>query len=106
LLLARHMSHEHLVAGLAVALRAGALTADAVALEARKIADGDLPDQPMPSPPPEPAAAGPTRATVTFLADWRLSHLPPDTRPLPSVAAHDQLLRRRGGSAPSTGEAT
>lgn len=106
LLLARHMSHEHLVAGLAVALRAGALTADAVALEARKIADGDLPDQPMPSPPPEPAAAGPTRATVTFLADWRLSHLPPDTRPLPSVAAYDQLLRRRGGSAPSKGEAT
>jgi hypothetical protein len=75
LLLARHMSHEHLVARLAVALRAGALTADAVALEARKIADGDLPDQPMPSPPPEPAEAGPTRATVTFLADWRLSHL-------------------------------
>jgi hypothetical protein len=36
LLLARHMNHEHLVAGLAVALRAGALTADAVALEARR----------------------------------------------------------------------
>ncbi|UUU37424.1 hypothetical protein JIX56_00505 [Streptomyces sp. CA-210063] len=32
LLMARHMSHEHLVAGLAAALRAGALTADAVAL--------------------------------------------------------------------------
>jgi hypothetical protein len=106
LLLARHMSHEHLVAGLAVALRAGALTADAVALEARKIADGDVPDQPMPSPPPEPGAVGPARATVTFLADWRLSHLPPDTGPLPSVAAYDQLLRRRGGSAPSEGEAT
>ncbi|MFG3133642.1 hypothetical protein ACGFZU_38845 [Streptomyces tendae] len=36
LLLARHIPHEHLVAGLATALRAGALTADAVALEARK----------------------------------------------------------------------
>ena len=38
------MDGEHVVAGLAAALRAGALTADAVALEARKIADTD--DQP------------------------------------------------------------
>jgi hypothetical protein len=38
LLMARHIPHEHLVAGLATALRAGALTADAVALEARKAA--------------------------------------------------------------------
>ena len=37
------MPHEHLVAGLAAALRAGALTADAVALEARKAADADTP---------------------------------------------------------------
>ena len=34
-----HMDGEHVVAGLAAALRAGALTADAVALEARKAAD-------------------------------------------------------------------
>ena len=39
LLLHRHMDGEHVVAGLAAALRAGALTADAVALEARKAAD-------------------------------------------------------------------
>lgn len=44
LLLGRHMNHEHLVAGLAVALRAGALTADAVALEARKAAEADRPE--------------------------------------------------------------
>src|SRR5690606_34989230 len=37
LLLHRHLPHEQVVAGLAAALRAGALTADAVALEARKI---------------------------------------------------------------------
>ncbi|MEU5344348.1 hypothetical protein AB0H18_26505 [Streptomyces sp. NPDC020766] len=36
LLLGRHLTHEHLVTGLATALRAGALTADAVALESRK----------------------------------------------------------------------
>ena len=43
LLLHRHLPHEHVVAGLAAALRAGALTADAVALEARKAADGRRP---------------------------------------------------------------
>jgi hypothetical protein len=37
-LLHRQMDSEHVVAGLAAALRAGALTADAVALEARKAA--------------------------------------------------------------------
>ncbi|MER7179445.1 hypothetical protein ABT404_08160 [Streptomyces hyaluromycini] len=36
LLLGRHLPHEHLVTGLAAALKTGALTADAVALEARK----------------------------------------------------------------------
>lgn len=41
LLLGRHVPHEHLVAGLATALRAGALTADAVALEACKAAQAE-----------------------------------------------------------------
>ncbi|MEW2275625.1 hypothetical protein GA0115256_14418 [Streptomyces sp. DconLS] len=41
LLLNRHLAHEHVVAGLATALRAGALTADAVALEARKAAQAE-----------------------------------------------------------------
>ncbi|RDI65719.1 transposase [Nocardia pseudobrasiliensis] len=85
LLLHRHMPHDHVVAGLAAALKAGALTSDAVALEARKIADVtpaaetvvelDEPD-PMPS-----------------LTERRLAQLPPDRRPLPSVAVYDQLLR-------------
>ncbi|MFI5877684.1 IS21 family transposase [Streptomyces sp. NPDC051445] len=92
LLLARHVSHEHLVAGLAAALRAGALTADAVALEARKIAQAE--DEPAGNPSPDGAAG----ATVTFLHEWRLAHLPPDTRPLPSVTHYDQLLRRRRAS--------
>jgi hypothetical protein len=39
LMLYRHLPHEHVVAGLATALRAGALTADAVALEAHKYED-------------------------------------------------------------------
>src|SRR3546814_1938780 len=36
LMLHRHLRHDQVVAGLAAALNAGALTADAVALEARK----------------------------------------------------------------------
>ncbi|GAA4339552.1 hypothetical protein GCM10023086_74630 [Streptomyces venetus] len=100
LLLARHMDHEQVVAGLAAAYRAGALTADAVALEARKLAESDgdplLPARPGTKQVTEDE--GPT-ASVTFLADWKLSHLPPDTRPLPSVAHYDQLLQRPGRTA-------
>jgi transposase len=86
LLLHRHTAHEHVVAGLAAALQAGALTADAVALEARKAADTDdrCGQQPAPATP---------HAAVASLTARRLAHLPPDTRPLPSVAAYDQLLR-------------
>jgi hypothetical protein len=76
------------VTGLATAIRAGALTADAVALEARKAAEADEADA-----PPIPARS--ERETVTFLTERRLAHLPPDTRPPPSVAAYDQLLQAR-----------
>lgn len=88
-MLGRHIAHEHLVAGLAAALRVGALTADAVALEARKAAQSDH------EPGPPARSPDPVAATVTFLTEWRLSHLPPDTRPLPSVAHYDQLLKHR-----------
>ncbi|MGW5136176.1 Mu transposase domain-containing protein [Streptomyces sp. NPDC004135] len=71
LLLGRHMDHEQVVAGLAAAYRAGALTADAVALEARQLAESDgdtaLPARPDAEPAPT-ADEGPT-ASVTFLAD-------------------------------------
>ncbi|MEW2122043.1 hypothetical protein AB0945_44470 [Streptomyces sp. NPDC005474] len=87
LLLGRHLHHEYLVTGLAAALRAGALTADAVALEARKSAEADE--------APAAAAPEPDRSRVTFLTERRLAHLPPDDRPLPSVAVYDQLLRPR-----------
>ncbi|MEU0194696.1 hypothetical protein ABZ250_33380 [Streptomyces afghaniensis] len=98
--LARHMDHEQVVAGLAAAHRAGALTADAVALEARKLAESNGEPTPLARTGAEQATEdeGPT-ASVTFLADWRLSHLPPDTRPLPSVAHYDQLLQLPGRTA-------
>jgi transposase len=89
LLLHRHMPHEHVVAGLATAVRAGALTADAVALEARKFAESD----------DHRPADGPTMrhpaGNVVSLTERRLAQLPPDRRPLPTVSAYDQLLRHR-----------
>jgi transposase len=89
LLLHRHMPHEHVVAGLATAVRAGALTADAVALEARKFAESD----------DHRPADGPTMrhpaGNVVSLTERRLAQLPPDRRPLPTVTAYDQLLRHR-----------
>jgi len=96
LLLHRHMDGEHVVAGLAAALRAGALTADAVALEARKAAD-EADGQPA----REDAARVPAPAVASLTAR-RLEKLPPDTRPLPSVAAYDQLLRRHRTSQEGT----
>jgi hypothetical protein len=89
LLLHRHMPHEHVVAGLATAVRAGALTADAVALEARKFAEND--DYRPPEGPTMRRPAG----NVVSLTERRLAQLPPDRRPLPTVTAYDQLLRHR-----------
>ncbi|MDH6579382.1 hypothetical protein P3T29_005068 [Kitasatospora sp. MAP5-34] len=104
LLLGRHLPHEHIVAGLATALRAGALTADAVALEARKAAQTE--DEPAVDVPAPRPGAGSGSGTVTFLHEWKLNHLPPDTRPLPSVTHYDQLLRHRraGGGDLREGE--
>ncbi|MCA0252609.1 MAG: IS21 family transposase [Actinobacteria bacterium] len=88
LLLHRHLPHHQVVAGIAAALTAGALTADAVALEARKSTDGN----------PATAAASTnvdTTQPVASLTVRRLGHLPADSRPPPSVAAYDTLLRRR-----------
>jgi transposase len=91
LLLHRHMAHEHVVAGIAAACSVGALTADAVALEARKAAETDQGD----TTPGElgGAAAAMVVPAVSSLTARRLAHLPADDRPLPSVAAYDDLLR-------------
>lgn len=90
LLLHRHLRHEHVLAGLTAALRVGALTADVVALEARKAADDDTTTIPAPPGPAEE----PQGSAVASLTQRRLAELPPDTRPLPSVAIYDQLLRQ------------
>lgn len=87
LLLHRHLPHEHIVAGLAASLHAGAHTADVVALEARKL--GDL--EPTETHARYDAQAG----EITSLTERRLRKPPPDDpRPLPTVTQYDQLLRR------------
>jgi hypothetical protein len=97
LLLHRSMPHEHVVAGIAAALAAGALTADAVAVEARKAAQGEAGD----TAPAEQGCAGPA-PVVTSLTARRLAALPPDTRPLPSIAVYDQLLRHPRRARPAS----
>jgi len=99
LLLHRGMTHEHVVAGIAGALAVGALTSDAVAVEARKAAQAD----PVPAPAGNSVGdlGGPTPPPpLSSLTARRLAALPTDTRPPPSVAAYDQLLRRRPSTRP------
>nr|WP_154674386.1 IS21 family transposase [Nakamurella lactea] len=95
LLLHRHMAHQHVVEGIAAALRVGALTADAVALEARKITDQE---PVITAEPPGRSALGPA---VSSLTERRLRaiQLPPDTRSLPDMDKYDQLLRRGQSSS-------
>ncbi|MQA17187.1 MAG: IS21 family transposase [Pseudonocardiaceae bacterium] len=90
LMLHRHLRHDQVVAGLAAALNAGALTADAVALEARKYEDAT--DRLV----VEPSAAPSAPRAVRSLTERRLrAQLPADNRPLPTVDKYDQLLPSR-----------
>ncbi|WP_217213674.1 hypothetical protein [Streptomyces sp. AC550_RSS872] len=78
---------------MAAAVRAGATTADVVAVEARRAA--------APAPPPpedqddegeQPPWAEPS-GVVSLTA--RRAQLPEDKRPLPTVAHYDQLVTRQ-----------
>jgi hypothetical protein len=92
LLLHRHVPHEQVVAGIAAALDAGALTVDAVALEARKITDRseDSEDTVELAATTTQVAEPPA---VRSLTERPLrTRLPEDTRPLPDVDKYDQLL--------------
>ncbi|WP_327698968.1 hypothetical protein [Streptomyces sp. NBC_00459] len=85
------MVHEHVVAGIATALRAGALTADAVALEARKWGEADQ------DTPRRRVDGG---ATVTSMTERRLAALPPDPRPPRSPRADEDGAVLRECSVP------
>ncbi len=106
LLLHRHLAHADVVAGLAAAVSVGAASPDVVAVEARKAAQLRGPAQPVAEP-----AVPAVRDRVASLTERRLleaqareqRELPADGRPLPSVAAYDDLLRHQatGTGAPS-----
>jgi transposase len=87
LLLHRHLEHVDVLAGISAALTVGSVNTDVVAVEARKAAQVRGID----ISPLESAPAG-TASPVISLTQRRLSELPADDRPSPSVAAYDDLL--------------
>ncbi|MDY7529968.1 MULTISPECIES: IS21 family transposase [unclassified Cryobacterium] len=103
LLLHRTMATNDVVGGIMAALTVGAVTADVVAVEARRheaLAGTGR--------PPVEEVRGPERRVVSLtqrrLADPAavIAGLPADTRPLPSVFAYDQLLRLPDRTTPPT----
>jgi len=115
LLLHRSMNAAEVTAGIAAALTVGAVTADVVAVEARRHA--------ATNPLTATGGAGSDRHLVAHtpaleqrvvsLTQRRLTDpaaviagLPPDRRPLPTVDAYDDLLPRRATKAPPNTTAT
>ena len=85
LLLHRHLEHADVLAGISAALSVGSLSADVVAVEARKAAQ-------QRGVHPSPVEVSSRGQQVISLAERRLAGLPGDDRPLPSVDAYDGLL--------------
>lgn len=89
LLLHRHLEAADVLVGINAALTVGSVNADVVAVEARKAAQ----DRGAPAGPIAVTARG---QRVVSLTERRLveqmGDLPGDDRPLPSVAAYDDLL--------------
>ena len=96
LLLHRRMSHEAVLAGITAALQAGSNSPELVAIEARNaerpagvlLSDEDLTEADRDVPADDGVGNVITLPT-------RRPAIPEDTRPVPSVAAYDQLLSRR-----------
>jgi transposase len=86
LLLHRHMAHADVLSGITAALSVGSVSADVVAVEARKAATVRGATTPGEVTPPA------KRDRVASLTERRRAGLPSDARPLPSVAAYDDLL--------------
>lgn len=93
LLLHRHLPASAVIAGIRAAMSVGSVLAEVVAVEARRAATTD---------PTVPAPSSVVTANVVSLTQRRLmdplaviAGLPRDRRPTPSVAAYDELLKRR-----------
>ena len=99
LLLHRRMPAAQVTAGIRAALEAGSCSAGVVAIEARKHAVSTAgPADAGERPWPLLQRPRPSRAAVVTLPR-RQARLPADQRPVPSVAAYDQLL-----APPAAGE--
>ena len=85
LLLHRHLEHVDVLAGITAARTVGSVSADVVAVEARKAAQRR-------GVQPPPVEATPRHEQVVSLTARRLAELPGDDRPLPSVDVYDDLL--------------
>ena len=85
LLLHRHRDHADVLAAITAALAVGSVSADVVAVEARKAV------RRRGAQPPRLEAA-PGRQQVISLTERRLADLPAGDRPLPSVAVYDDQL--------------
>jgi transposase len=96
LLLHRRLPEPAVLTGIRAALAAGAVSADAVAIEARKHPIGGMATGSTSSDATAATAAAPqrSRAAVVTLGARRQAALPTDGRPAPSVRDYDRLLTR------------
>jgi transposase len=113
LLLHRVMDSSDVIAGITAALSVGAVSADVVAVEARRVAaERNTPGWVQPECDPS-AKEEIVEHRVFSLTQRRLADpaaviagLPPDRRPVPTVAGYDQLLAKRTTHATEPGSAT
>jgi transposase len=104
LLLHRRLRRDAVLGGIAAALGAGSVSADVVAIEARKHTAAAVgADIAAASATDAPAAPQRSRAAVVTLGARRQAALPADERPAPSVRDYDQLLNGRRSSPPTGG---
>jgi transposase len=109
LLLHRSMDARDVIDGISAALKVGAVSADVVAVEARRVAvERNAPGWVRPDCHPGAKGDG-LEHRVVSLTQRRLTDpaaviagLPPDNRPLPSVAGYDELLKHRAMSSSTT----
>lgn len=109
LLLHRNLAHADVIGGLRAAITVGAIRADVVAVEARKHSQDGARDPDRQTPHTHEVGTRVASLTQLRLGDSTavIAGLPPDSRPLPSVAGYDQLLtRRRTPPTPSDPTAT
>lgn len=99
------MDARDVIGGITAALRVGAVSADVVAVEARRVASESNTGWVRPDCDPG-AKENVLEHRVVSLTQRRLADpaaviagLPPDKRPLPSVAGYDDLLKFRAQSS-------